>query len=104
MAQAMTETRRALQLEHEKKTFEGKRNENATLHFRERTKGRKKPTVERNKTRFISTLTKMLKFFIVVVVATVALFGCSTQAIDLSRLYGLHNKREGNMMGEWMYF
>ena len=44
----------------------------------------------------------MAKFF-VVVVASVALFGCTSQAIDLSRLYGLHNKREGNMMRKLQY-
>ena len=45
---------------------------------------------------------KMAKFF-VVVVASVALFGCTSHAIDLSRLYGLHNKREGNMMRKLKY-
>ena len=36
----------------------------------------------------------------VVAVALVVLCACSNGAVDLSRLYGLHNKREGNAFGE----
>jgi hypothetical protein len=36
----------------------------------------------------------------VVVAAAVVIFGGLGEAIDLSRLYGLYNKREGNMMCE----
>jgi hypothetical protein len=35
------------------------------------------------------------------IVLSLTVMACFVQAIDLSRLYGLHDKREGNLMGNY---
>ena len=111
MTMAMTETRLA-SVENKNFFFEFQRKKKSPRKFSlsQSVEKEQNPTVGWNILTPFKTLKsflkekkrKMAKFF-VVVVASVALFGCTSQAIDLSRLYGLHNKREGNMMRKLQY-